>query len=260
MDELCERDDFFADPIWQQVSEDFSVGGPLGPVLERYQNVRDRITADEEVRANYLRNNQTFDMGNLWNAWGLAEQGDPPMLAHRFFAAMRCYALNAYRDELGDWFDYEKLARQFREVGCVISHNHPNYWDEDFVGELRHELQTEWIRDFAERGVIDALEVWSPPFASKRVPHYWEKVCHDLSLIPMAGTDCHSGREQEFGGDVQNHPEIPPLLYARLTTSAVAEAAAALDPWEAFVAWRNVLEIDYAHPRALSECEGFATR
>ncbi|GAF76256.1 unnamed protein product, partial [marine sediment metagenome] len=73
VDELCDRDDLFADPIWQQVAEDFAVGGPLEPVLERYQIVRDRIKADAGERDHYLSNNQTFDMGNLWHAWGLAQ-------------------------------------------------------------------------------------------------------------------------------------------------------------------------------------------
>ena len=203
----------------------------------------------------FLTNNQTFDMGNLWQAWGLAQKGDPPMLSHRFFASMRCYALNVYRDEIGDWFDYELLANRFRQVGCFISHNHPNYWDEDFVGELPHQLQTEWIQDWARRGVIDALEVWSPPFASKRVPHYWEKVCSDLNLVPMSGTDCHSGREQEFGGQVENHPEIPPQIYAKLSAGTVAKAEQETEPWSALAAWQEVLEIDYAHHQALAACQ-----
>jgi len=254
VDELANRDDLFSDPAWLQIAKDFSVGGPLMPVLERYQIVREKITSDQQAYDTFVRNNQTFDMGNLWQAWGLGREGDPPMLNHRFFASMRCYALNVYRDELGDWFDYESLANRFREVGCFISHNHPNYWDEDFVGEMRHELQTEWIQDWAQRGVIDALEVWSPPFASKRVPHYWDKVCQELNLVPMAGTDCHSGREQEFGGQVEDHPEIPPQIYAKLTAPAVAKAEQETEPWAALSAWRNVLEIDYAHQQALSKC------
>jgi len=255
VEELAQRDDLFSDPVWLQIGKDFSVGGSLEPVLERYQIVRERITNDSQAYDTFLANNQTFDMGNLWQGWGLGCAGDPPMLNHRFFASMRCYALNVYREELGDWFDYELLAARFREVGCFISHNHPNYWDEDFVGELRHELQTEWIRDWAQRGVIDALEVWSPPFASQRVPQYWEKVCRDLSLVPMAGTDCHSGREQEFGGQVGNHPEIPPLIYAKLSAPAAAKAELETEPWAALAAWREVLEIDYAHPQALKACQ-----
>ncbi|MEO2047756.1 MAG: hypothetical protein ABGX16_14420 [Pirellulales bacterium] len=255
VDELARRDDLFSDPAWLQIGKNFSVGGALEPVLERYQQVRDRITSDSQAYDTFLANNQTFDMGNLWQAWGLGCEGDPPRLNHRFFASMRCYALNVYREELGDWFDYESLARRFRDVGCFISHNHPNYWDEDFVGEIRHELQTKWIQDWAQRGVIDALEVWSPPFASRRVPHYWEKVCHDLSLVPMAGTDCHSGREQEFGGQVDNHPEIPPMIFASIAASAVVKAELETEPWAAYSAWRDVLEIDYAHLQALKECQ-----
>jgi len=254
VEELAQRDDLFSDPVWLQIGEDFSVGGDLKPVLERYQQVRERITNDSQAYNTFLANNQTFDMGNLWQAWELGCQGDPPMLNHRFFASMRCYALNVYREELGDWFDYESLANRFREVGCFISHNHPNYWDEDFVGELPHELQTDWIRDWAQRGVIDALEVWSPPFASKRVPHYWDRVCQELGLVPMAGTDCHSGREQEFGGQVEDHPEIPPMIYAKLTAPAVAKAKQKTEPWATLFAWREVLEIDYAHSQALKEC------
>jgi hypothetical protein len=255
VDELAMRDDLFSDPAWLQIAKDFSVGGAFEPVLERFQKVRERITTDSRSYDTFLANNQTFDMGNLWQAWRLGCEGDPPMLNHRFFASMRCYALNAYREELGDWFDYEPLAKRFRGVGCFISHNHPNYWDEDFVGELRHEQQTEWIQDWAQRGVIDALEVWSPPFTSQRVPHYWEKVCQDLGLVPMAGTDCHSGREQEFGGQVDNHPEIPPMIYTKLSASAVIKAEQETEPWAAFTAWREVLEIDYAHPLALKECQ-----
>lgn len=254
LEELANRDDLFTDPVWLQIAEDFSVGGPLQPVLERYEQVREKITTDSDAYHTYLTNNQTFDMGNLWQTWGLGREGDPPMLSHRFFASMRCYALNVYRDELGDWFDYEPSANRFRSVGCFISHNHPNYWDEDFVGELPHELQTDWIRDWAERGVIDALEVWSPPFASQRVPHYWQKVCQELQLVPMAGTDCHSGREQEFGGKVDNHPEIPPMIYAKLAASAVAKAENETEPWSALAAWRKVLEIDYANQQALDRC------
>jgi hypothetical protein len=102
--------------------------------------------------------------------------------------------------------------------------------------------------------VIDALEVWSPPFASKRVPHYWERVCKSLDLTPMAGTDCHSGREQEFGGVVEDHPEIPPQIYAKLSSRAVEKALKTSDPSAALSAWREVLEIDYAHPQALERC------
>jgi hypothetical protein len=139
-----------------------------------------------------------------------------------------------------------------------VSHNHPNYWDEDFVGELPHQLQTEWIRDWAQRGVIQALEVWSPPFASKRVPDYWGRVCRELNLIPMAGTDCHSGREQELGGQVANHPEIPPAIYAQLAVPAVAAARSTGHVWDRLAAWRRVLEIDYAHDEALRECVAIA--
>jgi hypothetical protein len=254
VEEFIERDDLFDSTAWRQIAEDFSVGGSFEPVVERYGMVRERIRRDSQSLAVYLRNNQTFDMGNLWKAWELGRPGDPPMLCHRVFGSMRCYAMNAYPDELGDWFDYDRLAGDFRDVGCFISHNHPNYWDEDFVGELRHELQTEWIRDWAQRGVIDALEVWSPPFASQRVPHYWERVCRELDLVPMAGTDCHSGREQEFGGKVENHPEIPPAIYAKLAAPAIAAAKGAKDPWAALAAWRRVLEIDYAQDGALTAC------
>ena len=146
------------------------------------------------------------------------------------------------------------LAVLFHQVGCFVSHNHPNYWDEDFVGELRHELQTEWIRDWAQRGIIDALEVWSPPFASKRVPEYWRVVCEELKLVPMAGTDCHSGREQEFGGKVQDHPEIPPQIYAKLAAPAIEQAKPQTEPWSALAAWRKGLEIDYAQEDALHQC------
>jgi hypothetical protein len=256
--ELSSRSGLFDTPAWRQVVSDFAVGGSFAPVIERYQLVRERIRGDAVAYQTYLRNNQTFDMGNLWRDWGLGRNGDPPMLCHRFFASMRCYAMSAYRDELGDWFAYDELAGRFREVGCVISHNHPNYWDEDFVGELPHELQTEWIRDWAKRGIIDALEVWSPPFASKRVPHYWEGVCRELGLIPMAGTDCHSGREQEFGGEVANHPEIPPAIYAKLAAPAVAAAKQEHEGWPALAAWRKVLEIDYSHEQALAECTSIA--
>ncbi|MCH2114415.1 MAG: hypothetical protein MK171_05840 [Pirellulales bacterium] len=254
LNELAKRNDLFQDPAWLQIIDDFSIGGPLTPVLDRYQQVREKITRDSSAFDTFLTNNQTFDMGNLWQAWGLGREGDPPMLSHRFFASMRCYAMNAYREELGNWFDYEMLAGHFRQVGCFISHNHPNYWDDDFVGELPYDLQTEWIRDWARRGVIDALEVWSPPFASKRVPHYWHRICQELQLIPMAGTDCHSGREQEFGGPVENHPEIPPMIYARLAAPAIANAMGEVEIWSALGAWRNVLEIDYANAHALSEC------
>jgi hypothetical protein len=256
--ELASRNDLFDTPAWRQIAHDFSVGGSFAPVVERYQLVRDRISRDPDAYQIYLQSNQTFDMGKLWRDWGQGRAGDPPMLSHRFFGSMRCYAMSAYRDELGDWFDYDRLATRFRKVGCFISHNHPNYWDEDFVGELRHELQTEWIRDWAERGIIDALEVWSPPFASKRVPDYWEGVCQELGLVPMAGTDCHSGREQEFGGQVANHPEIPPEIYAKLAVPAVAEAKREGDSWPALAAWRNVLEIDYAQDEALVECASIA--
>ena len=256
--EFASRDDLFDTPAWRQIAEDFSVGGSFAPVIERYRLVRDRINRDADAYRTYLRNNQTFDMGNLWRDWGQGRAGDPPMLSHRFFGSMRCYAMSAYREELGDWFDYDQLASRFRKVGCFISHNHPNYWDEDFVGELRHELQTEWIRDWAERGIIDALEVWSPPFASKRVPHYWEGICRELGLVPMAGTDCHSGREQEYGGPVANHPEIPPAIYAKLAAPAVIEAKRMRDAWPALAAWREVLEIDYAQDEALAECTSIA--
>lgn len=254
VEEFVDREGLFESKPWRQIAEDFSVGGSFTTVIERYKLVRDRIRGDTEALATYLRNNQTFDMGNLWRSWGLGRPGDPPMLSHRFFGSMRCYAMNAYSHELGDWFDYERLAGRFRSAGCFISHNHPNYWDEDFIGELRHELQTEWIRDWAERRVIDGLEVWSPPFASKRVPHYWEQVCRELDLVPMAGTDCHSGREQEFGGKVENHPEIPPRIYAKLTTPAVASARRVAEFWPALAAWRRVLEIDYASDEALAAC------
>jgi predicted metal-dependent phosphoesterase TrpH len=251
--ELASRDDLFELPAWRQIAEDFSVGGSFTPVVERYQLVRERIRGDATAYETYVRNNQTFDMGNLWRKWELGRPGDPPMLAHRFFGSMRCYAMGAYRDELGDWFDYDALALQFRAAGCFISHNHPNYWDEDFVGELPHELQTEWIRDWARRGIIDALEVWSPPFASKRVPHYWEKVCRELRLVPMAGTDCHSGKEQEYGGPVENHPEIPPMIYAKLAAPDVATARLERESWPTLSAWRKVLEVDYAQDEALTE-------
>jgi hypothetical protein len=256
--ELVARDELFDLPAWRQIAEDFSVGGSFDPVIERYRQVRDRIRGDAVAYETYLRKNQTFDMGNLWRTWELGRAGDPPMLAHRFFGSMRCYAMSAYADEIGDWFDYEQLAGRFHRVGCLISHNHPNYWDEDFVGELPHQLQTEWVRDWAQRGVIDALEVWSPPFASKRVPHYWERVCSELELIPMAGTDCHSGREQEYGGEVANHPEIPIALYAKLAAPAISAARSERDPWKALRAWRAVLDIDYAQEDALNECIAIA--
>jgi predicted metal-dependent phosphoesterase TrpH len=252
--EFARRQDMFADPLWKQIAEDHSVGGSFAPVVERYEIARERITRDPNAYQVYLKNNQTFDMGNLWRTWHLGREGDPPMLNHRFFGSMRCYAMSAYRDELGDWFDYDSLADRFHRVGCFVSHNHPNYWDEDFIGELRHETQTDWIRDWASRGVIDALEVWSPPFASKRVPDYWERVCRELNLVPMAGTDCHSGREQEFGGKVDNHPEIPLQIYAKLAATAIEQANSESEPWLALAAWRKVLEVDYAQERALRQC------
>jgi len=258
VDEFARRDDMFDDPLWRKIADDFSIGGSFDSVIQRYQQVRKRITADSSAYQTYLKNNQTFDMGNLWQQWELGQPGDPPMLSHRFFGSMRCYALNVYCEELGDWFNYDALAEQFHKAGCFISHNHPNYWDEDFVGEMSHQLQTEWIHDWAGRGVIDGLEVWSPPFASTRVPTYWENVCKELQLIPMAGTDCHSGREQEFGGPVENHPEIPPMIYAKLSESAVAAAQEVKEPWRALEAWREVLEIDYAHGEALEQCQRYA--
>jgi predicted metal-dependent phosphoesterase TrpH len=256
--EFAQRQDMFADPLWRQIAEDHTVGGSFAPVIERYEIARERIVGDPKVYEVYLRNNQTFDMGSLWRTWELGRPGDPPMLSHRFFGSMRCYAMNAYRDELGNWFDYDLLAERFHRVGCFVSHNHPNYWDEDFIGELRHETQTDWIRDWAGRGVIDALEVWSPPFASKRVPDYWEGVCRELNLVPMAGTDCHSGREQEYGGKVENHPEIPPQIYAKLTAASIDRAKSEREPWLALTAWRKVLEIDYAQAEALDECISIA--
>jgi hypothetical protein len=252
--EFVVRNDLFETPAWRQIAADFSVGGDFAPVVERYQLVRDRIRSDAQAHDIYLRNNKTFDMGNLWKTWELGRPGDPPMLCHRFFGSMRCYAMNAYPGELGDWFDYDRLAGRFHDVGCFISHNHPNYWDEDFIGELRHELQTEWIRDWAARGFIDALEVWSPPFASKRVPHYWEGVCRELDLVPMAGTDCHSGREQDFRGKGEQHPALPPAIYAELAATAIAAARGESDQWPALAAWRRVLEIDYAQEDALAAC------
>lgn len=252
--ELANRADMFDAPLWRQISEDFSVGGSFAPVVERYQIVRERINADPHAYDVYLKGNQTFDMGSLWRAWDLGRDGDPPMLSHRFFGSMRCYAMNAYGEELADWFTYETLAKRFRNAGCFVSHNHPNYWDEDFVGELRHELQTEWIRDWARRGVLDALEVWSPPFASQRVPDYWHGVCTELDLVPMAGTDCHSGREEEFGGKVDDHPEIPPRIYAKLAAPAIDRAKQEREPWRALAAWREVLEVDYANEEALAQC------
>lgn len=254
IDEFAARDDLFETPAWRQIAEDFSVSGSFAPVVERYEQVRERICQDPQARAIYLRNNQTFNMGNLWKSWELGRAGDPPMLSHRFFGSMRCYAMSAYREEIGDWFQYDELAGRFRGTGCFISHNHPNYWDEDFVGELPHQLQTDWIRDWARRGVIDALEVWSPPFASKRVPHYWEQVCKELNLVPMAGTDCHSGREEEFGGRVENHPEIPPQIYAKLSAPSIAVARQASEPWPALSDWRKVLDVDYANEEALVAC------
>jgi len=260
VEELVQRSDFFQDSLWLQIVQDFSVGGSFDPVIERYQAVRERIIDSSADYQDYLKRNQTFDMGSLWQQWGLGREGDPPMLCHRFFGSMRCYAMNAYRDELENWFDYDSLATRFGQVGCFVSHNHPNYWDEDFVGELSHELQTEWITDWATRGIIDALEVWSPPFASQRVPDYWDKVCRELELVPMAGTDCHSGREQDLGGVVEDHPKIPPLIYARLAAPAVAAAREATDLWEAYSAWRRVLEIDYAEQEALNECTSLVSR
>jgi hypothetical protein len=258
VDELVARDELFSDPLWRSIAEDHALGGDFSVVIERYRQVRDRIAADAAAREVYLRRNQTFDMGSLWRDWGLAVAGDPPMLNHRFFGSMRCYAMNAYRAELGDWFDYDRLAGDFRKCGCLISHNHPNYWDEDFIGELSHQLQTEWIRDWAARGVIDALEVWSPPFASRRVPHYWREVCEELRLIPMCGTDCHSGREQEYGGAVEDHPEIPPQIYEKLAAPSAARAKLSPPGWQRFAAWREVLDADYAHEEALRQCAEFA--
>lgn len=244
----------FETELWQRIAKHFEIGGDFSRVMVVHDEIRQRVSSSEESFASYLRGNQTFDMGNTWHAWKLATPGDPPMLAHRVFASMRCYAMNGYREELGDWFDYESLMKRFRDVGCFVSHNHPNYWDEDFIGEIRHEEQTHWVEDWARRGVIDALEVWSPPFASKRVPHYWERVCKSLNLTPMAGTDCHSGREQEFGGAVEDHPEIPPQIYAKLSRPAVERATKQSDSHAALTAWRDVLAIDYAHPEALRHC------
>ncbi|MCA9236368.1 MAG: hypothetical protein KDA44_12920, partial [Planctomycetales bacterium] len=257
--ELATRNDFFEEPLWRAIAADHALGGDFAEVLERYRQMRERIIADANTCETYLRRNQTFDMGSLWRDWGLGRDGDPPMLNHRFFGSMRCYAMNAYRDELGDWFGYEALAGRFHEVGCFVSHNHPNYWDEDFIGELPHELQTEWIRDWAARGVIDGLEVWSPPFASQRVPHYWQRVCGELQLVPLAGTDCHSGREEEFGGNVDDHPEIPPQIYHKLAAPAIDRARAAQAGWAELESWRNVLEIDYAQVEALTRCVAAAT-
>lgn len=256
--ELAERGDMFDAPLWRAIADDFAAGGPFAPVIERYQIVRDRIRSDPDACDFYLRGNQSFDMGSLWHSWHLGRDGDPPMLSHRFFGSMRCYAMNAYREELGDWFMYEDLAKRFRNVGCFISHNHPNYWDEDFVGELPHQLQTEWIQDWARRGVLDALEVWSPPFASQRVPDFWHNVCNELGLVPMAGTDCHSGREEEAGGRVDNHPEIPPRIYAKLTAPAIERAKSEHDSWRALMAWREVMDIDYANEEALTQCSAIA--
>ena len=253
VEELAGRDDLFDDPLWQQVIADHSVGGPFKPVFAKFQLVRQQIASDAVAYDAYLRGEQTFDMGNLYADWGLATVGDPPQLAHRFYGSMRCYAMNKYRDELGDWFEYEPLARRFKDVGCLISHNHPNYWDDDFIGELPHPLQEQWIRQWAAQGVIEALEVWSPPFRSERVPHYWQKVCEECNLIPMAGTDCHSGGEQELGGTVGDHPEIPPRLYSNLTASAIVEAEKQTEPWPKLAAWRRVLEIDYANDAALNQ-------
>lgn len=261
--DLVERDDFFQQPLWTEIANDYAVGsagGSFEKIVQLYDQVRQRISADFRVYAAYLHNNQTFDMGQMWHAWKLGSPGDPPMLAHRFFAAMRSYAMNAYRRELGDWFDYPTLMSRFHDVGCFISHNHPNYWDDDFIGELPFQLQTEWVTGWAKSGTIDALEVWSPPFASKRVPHYWENVCHELGVVPMAGTDCHSGKEEAAGGRVENHPEIPPQIYAILTRQAVAEARRRPESWQAMSAWREVLAIDYANEAALRWCEQFATR
>lgn len=254
VEDLAQRPDFFQDALWLQIAQDFSVGGSFDPVVGRYQVVRERIIGSSADYQDYLLGNQTFDMGSFWQKWGLGREGDPPMLSHRFFGSMRCFAMNAYREEFGNWFDYDSLATRFRQVGCFISHNHPNYWDEDFVGELSHVLQTDWISDWAARGIVDALEVWSPPFASQRVPDYWEDVCRTLNLVPMAGTDCHSGREQELGGVVENHPEIPPLIFAKLAAPTIAAAREKTEVWDAYSAWRRVLDIDYAQPEALDQC------
>lgn len=252
--DLATRIDFFDEPLWQAIAADHALGGDFADVIERYDQMHTRIAANSDDREIYLRRNQTFDMGSLWRDWELGRPGDPPMLNHRFFGSMRCYAMNAYPDELGDWFDYESLANRFRGVGCFISHNHPNYWDEDFIGELSHELQAQWIGEWARGGVIDGLEVWSPPFASRRVPEYWHAVCRNLGLVPLAGTDCHSGREEEFGGRVDNHPEIPPQIYAKLAAPATERARRPGSGWEALAAWRDVLEIDYAQAEALNAC------
>lgn len=250
--DFVDRNDFFSHSLWQKIGHDHELGGPFTTVIKRYHRVHSLIKSDPNKCDEYLANNKTFDMGNLWSNWRLGEEGDPPQLNHRVFGSMRCYAMNAY-DEIEDWFDYDKLTRRFKEIGCVISHNHPNYWDEDFIGELHHKLQTEWIRDWAQRKMIDALEVWSPPFASKRVPDYWEKVCRECELIPMSGTDCHNGKEQELGGQVDNHPEIPPMIYHKLSKTEVELARCKSDGWPRIAAWWRVLGIDYAQAEALRE-------
>lgn len=249
--DLIACDDFFDNPLWQKIRQDYQVGGEFEPVIEKYNIIRNRISQSDKDYQDYLRGEQTFDLGEHYADWGLAANDTLPMSPHRFYASMRSYAANAYPDELGDWFHYEPLARRFKAAGCLISHNHPNYWDDDFIGELPYALQEKWIRDWAARSVIDALEVWSPPFASKRVPHYWEQVAKECNLIPMAGTDCHDGLEQQRGGQLENHPEIPPLIYAKLTEQAVAMAHVEKKPWLAYERWREVLDIDYAHAEAL---------
>jgi hypothetical protein len=249
--DLVAHDNFFDNPLWQQVRQDYQIGGDFEPVIKKFDIIRKRIAQNDQDYQEYLSGEQTFDMGDLYHNWGLEADDTLPMTPHRFYASMRSYAMNAYPDELGDWFHYESLARRYQEVGCLISHNHPNYWDQDFIGELPYALQEQWIRDWAASGIIDALEVWSPPFASKRVPHHWEAFAKECKLIPMAGTDCHDGQEEQRGGLVENHPEIPPLLYAKLTEQAVSQACKESDPWLSLEAWRKVLEIDYAHSQAL---------
>ena len=56
----------------------------------------------------------------------------------------------------------------------------------------------------------------------------------------------------------ENHPEIPPLIYANLSAPAVTYAEGEEDAWSRLAAWRRVLEIDYAEQRALRECESIA--
>ena len=116
VEELAQRADFFQEPLWLQIAQDFSVGGSFDPVIERFQAIRERIIGNSADYQAYLEGNQTFDMGNFWYEWGLGRDGDPPMLCHRVFGSMRCYAMNAYRDAA-----YNGMDSHDRPVACVSS-------------------------------------------------------------------------------------------------------------------------------------------